>query len=176
MSDEPGGRVVIIDPVTGRVVGSLAVGKRPRGIRVLGDGQHLLVALSGSPVAGPGVDESKLPPGDRKADGIGLVDLRALKVSRVLRSGTDPEAFALSPDEKILYVSNEASQNGHSVNVGRPLMLPIVQPNHWRRLTRSNAVGTVPARVAGGADEQSDDDRLADGLGGCRDRRRHRGF
>jgi hypothetical protein len=75
---------------------ALAVGKRPRGIRVLGDGQHLLVALSGSPIAGPGVDEPKLPPGDRKADGIGLVDLRALKVSRVLRSGTDPEAFALS--------------------------------------------------------------------------------
>ena len=107
VSDEPGGRVAIIDPVAGTVVTALAVGKRPRGIRVLDDGQRLLVALSGSPIAGPGVDESKLPPGDRKADGIGIVDLRALKVERVLNSGTDPEAFALSPDEKTLYVSNE---------------------------------------------------------------------
>src|SRR5207253_636968 len=73
VSDEPGGRMVIVDPAAGTVVGTLAVGKRPRGIRVLNDGQTLLVALSGSPIAGPGVDESKLPPADRKADGIGVV-------------------------------------------------------------------------------------------------------
>ena len=99
--------MVIVDPASGKVVDTLAVGKRPRGIQVLNDGQQVLVALSGSPIAGPGVDESKLPPGDRTADGIGLVDLRTLKVARVLKSGQDPEAFALSPDEKTLYVSNE---------------------------------------------------------------------
>src|SRR6476659_2586208 len=107
VSDEPGGRMVIVDPVAGTVVGTLAVGKRPRGIRVLNDGQTLLVALSGSPIAGPGVDESKLPPADRKADGIGVVDLRAMKVSRIMTSGPDPETFALSPDEKTVYLSNE---------------------------------------------------------------------
>ena len=67
---------------------------------MLSDGQTLLVALSGSPIAGPGVDESKLPPADRKADGIGVVDLRAMKVSRIMTSGPDPETFAMSPDEK----------------------------------------------------------------------------
>lgn len=107
VSDEPGGRMVIVDPVAGTVVGTLAVGKRPRGIRLLNDGQTLLVALSGSPIAGPGVDESKLPPADRKADGIGVVDLRAMKVSRIMKSGPDPETFAMSPDEKTVYLSNE---------------------------------------------------------------------
>src|SRR5687768_9821083 len=107
VSDETGGRLVIVDPVAGIVVTALAVGKRPRGLQVLGSGEGVLVALSGSPIAGPGVDESKLPPADRKADGIGVVDLKALKVARVLRSGQDPESFALSLDEKTVYVSNE---------------------------------------------------------------------
>ena len=117
VSDEPGGRMVIIDPAAGTVVGSLAVGKRPRGIRVLNDGQHVLVALSGSPIAGPGVDESKLPPGDRKADGIGVVDVGKMDVVRVLKSGQDPETFALSPDEKTLYVSNEETSAMSAVDV-----------------------------------------------------------
>ena len=62
VSDETGGSVVVIDPAAGKVVERIAVGKRPRGIRLSRDGKELLVALSGSPIAGPGVDESKLPP------------------------------------------------------------------------------------------------------------------
>ena len=53
------------------------------------------------------VDESKLPPADRSADGIGMVDLASRKLERVYPSGPDPEAFDLSPDGKTLYVSNE---------------------------------------------------------------------
>src|SRR5215831_16642733 len=75
VSDETGGNIVVIDPVAGQVVDKIAVGKRPRGIRLSRDGKELLVALSGSPIGGPGVDESKLPPPDRTADGIGVVDL-----------------------------------------------------------------------------------------------------
>jgi YVTN family beta-propeller protein len=107
VSDETGGAVVIVDPVGGQVLERITVGKRPRGIRVLRDGTTLLVALSGSPIAGPGVDESKLPPADRSADGIGVVDLKTRKLVRMLPSGQDPESFDLSPDEKTLYVSNE---------------------------------------------------------------------
>jgi YVTN family beta-propeller protein len=107
VSDETGGAVVVIDPAAGQVVERIPVGKRPRGIRVSRDGATLLVALSGSPIAGPGVDESKLPPADRAADGIGVVDLSARKLVRTLPSGQDPEAFDLSLDGKTLYVSNE---------------------------------------------------------------------
>ncbi len=107
VSDETGGAVVVIDATSGQVIDRIAVGKRPRGIRISRDGTTLLVALSGSPIAGPGVDESKLPPADRAADGIGVVDLATRKVVRTLTSGQDPEAFDLSPDGKTLYVSNE---------------------------------------------------------------------
>jgi YVTN family beta-propeller protein len=65
------------------------------------------VALSGSPRAAPGVDESKLPPPDRAADGVGVVDLAARKLVRTYASGQDPESFDLSRDGKTLYVSNE---------------------------------------------------------------------
>ena len=107
VSDETGGAVVVIDPAAGQVLERIPVGKRPRGIRVSRDGHTLLVALSGSPIAGPGVDESKLPPADRAADGIGVVDLGTRKLLRTLPSGQDPEAFDLSVDGKTIYVSNE---------------------------------------------------------------------
>src|SRR5207249_1344859 len=90
VSDETGGNVVVIDPEAGKVVERIAVGKRPRGIRISKDGKELLVALSGSPIGGPGVDESKLPPADRTADGIGVVDLATSKLVRKYQSGQDP--------------------------------------------------------------------------------------
>jgi YVTN family beta-propeller protein len=107
VSDETGGVIVVIDPVTAQVVERISVGKRPRGLKVARDGKTLYVALSGSPIAGPGVDESKLPPADRAADGIGVVDLATRKLVRTLPSGQDPESFDLSLDGKTLYVSNE---------------------------------------------------------------------
>jgi YVTN family beta-propeller protein len=107
VSNEDGGDVVAVDPAAGTVVARIPVGKRPRGIRIAPDGRSLYVALSGSPKAGPGVDESKLPPADRAADGIGVVDIATRRLVKVLPSGQDPEAFDLSPDGKTLYVSNE---------------------------------------------------------------------
>lgn len=107
VSDETGGRVVVIDPATSSVVATIAVGKRPRGLRVSPDRKELFVALSGSPIAGPGVDESKLPPPDRAADGIGVIDLASGSLRRTLNGGQDPESFDVSLDGKLLYVSNE---------------------------------------------------------------------
>src|SRR5688500_10402981 len=79
VTDETGGNIVIVDPAAGAVVASIPVGKRPRGAHLSIDGTQLFVALSGSPIAPPGVDESTLPPADRTADGIGVVDLAARK-------------------------------------------------------------------------------------------------
>jgi YVTN family beta-propeller protein len=107
VSDETGGHVDIVDPAAGTLVDRIRVGKRPRGIVLSPDGSQLYVALSGSPIGGPGVDESRLPPADRAADGIGVVDLATRKVVRRYESGIDPEAFGLSPDGKTLYISNE---------------------------------------------------------------------
>jgi YVTN family beta-propeller protein len=107
VSDEIAGNVVAVDPAQGKVVATIPVGKRPRGIKLSRDGKLLLVAVTGSPMGGPNVDESKLPPGDRDADGIGVVDIAARKLTRVLKSGQDPEAFDLSLDGKTVFVSNE---------------------------------------------------------------------
>ena len=83
------------------------LGKRPRGIKASPDGTRLFVALSGSPPAPPGVDESTLPPPDRAADGVGVVDVETGEVVTVLRGGTDPEQVAVNPDGTRLYVANE---------------------------------------------------------------------
>ena len=83
-------------------VARIPVGKRPRGLRLSHDRKVLYVALSGSPRGGPGIDESKLPPPDRTADGIGVIDLATQKLVRTLPGGADPEAFDVTPDGKTL--------------------------------------------------------------------------
>src|SRR5215467_12431897 len=107
VTNETSGDLSVIDASTLKVVTTIPLGKRPRGIVASPDGARLYVALSGSPAAPPGVDEKTLPPPDRSADGIGVVDLRAGKLLKVLPSGTDPEQVALSPDGQQIYVANE---------------------------------------------------------------------
>jgi YVTN family beta-propeller protein len=107
VSDESGGNVVVVDPVAAKVIATIAVGRRPRGIVISADATRLYVALSGSPNGGPNVDESKLPPPDRRFDGIGVVDLQSHKLINTFPSNADPETFAISHDGKILYTSNE---------------------------------------------------------------------
>ena len=107
VSLEDSGEVVAVDPSSAAVVARIAVGKRPRGIKVAPDGKLLYVALSGSPRSGPGSDDSEPRPGDRAADGVGVVDLKSHTLLRTLTSGQDPEAFDVSRDGKTLYISNE---------------------------------------------------------------------
>lgn len=107
LSAEQSGEVVVVDPQAARVVARIPVGKRPRGLKISRDGKRLYVAKSGSPRGGPNVDESKLPPADRSADGIAVVDLASSKVVQTLPGGQDPETFDLTPDGSALYISNE---------------------------------------------------------------------
>ncbi len=142
VSDERGGNVVIVDPHTASVVARIPVGKRPRGIQVSPDHRRVYVALSGSPMGGPNVDESKLPPPDRRYDGIGVVDLDAQKLVNTYQSGADPETFALSRDGKILYVSNEDTGMLSAVDLMKGVVVSTV------------AVGSEPEGVAVSADGQ----------------------
>src|SRR5262249_56827124 len=109
VSKEDSGEIAVVAPEAGEVLQRISVGKRPRGIKLARDGKLLYVALSGSPAAGPGVDESKLPPPDRAADGIGVVDLTSYKLLRTFSSGQDPETFDVSQDGNRLFVSSEES-------------------------------------------------------------------
>ena len=69
VSNEDSGDISVLQASSGKLMATVAVGKRPRGLRVATDGSALYVALSGSPKGGPNVDESKLPAPDRSADG-----------------------------------------------------------------------------------------------------------
>jgi|ERR1700687_1235672 len=107
VTNERSGDLTIIDSANNEVVATVPLGKRPRGIHASLDGKTIYVALSGSAIAGPGIDESKLPPPDKKADGIGVFDVGANKLVKVIASGSDPEEFDLSKDGKLIYISNE---------------------------------------------------------------------
>ncbi len=107
VSNEISGDLSIIDSNTLEVVSTIPLGKRPRGIHPSPDGKTIYVALSGSPPAPPGVDESTLPPPDHSADGIGVFDIAQNKMVRTLKAGSDPENFDVSHDGKTIYVSNE---------------------------------------------------------------------
>jgi PQQ-dependent catabolism-associated beta-propeller protein len=117
VTNEDSGDVSVIDLAREEVIATVAVGKRPRGIRIGPDGRTALVALSGSPKAGPDSDEMKLPPPDRTADGVGLLDLGTLKLKKVLKSGQDPESFDVSGDGKMLFVSNEETAETSVVDI-----------------------------------------------------------
>jgi YVTN family beta-propeller protein len=105
-TNEHSGNLTVIDGKTFKPVATLPVGKRPRGIRPGPHDKELFIALSGSPIAGPGVDEDKLPPADKAADGIGVYDLATDKITRVITGVSDPEKLAVSKDGK-LYISSE---------------------------------------------------------------------
>ena len=117
VTNEYSGDLTVIAGGTNEVVATVPLGKRPRGIKVSPDRTQLFVALSGSPPAPPGIDESTLPPPDRSADGIGVVDIAAGEVVNVINAGTDPEQLALSTDGTRLYVANEDAGEASVVDI-----------------------------------------------------------
>jgi YVTN family beta-propeller protein len=107
VTNEASGDLTVIDPVKMEALSTAPLGKRARGIHPSADGKLIFVALSGSPFAPPGVDESTLPPADKSADGIGVFDVAQNKMLRKIPGGSDPEQFAIAQDGKLLFVSNE---------------------------------------------------------------------
>jgi PQQ-dependent catabolism-associated beta-propeller protein len=80
--------VSVVDGEALKVVDTIAVGRRPRGIEASPDGRRIYVAL-----------------GDD--DRFDVIDVASRKVVDTLPSGPDPERFAVSPDGARLYVANE---------------------------------------------------------------------
>src|SRR5260370_12393864 len=93
ISNEGSGDLTIIDPEKMEATATVPIGKRARGIHASADGKQIFLALSGSPFAPPGVDESTLPPPDKSADGIGIYDAAANKLLRKFPAGRDPQPF-----------------------------------------------------------------------------------
>src|ERR1700678_4159856 len=107
VTNEVGGDLTVIDSGNYNVIATVPLGKRPRGIHASPDRKAIFVALSGSPIAGPDVDESTLPPPDKSADGIGVFDVAQNKLVRMIKGGSDPENFDVSKDGTQLFISNE---------------------------------------------------------------------
>ena len=117
VTNERSGDLTVIDGATHEVLATVPLGKRPRGIQVSPDRTQLFIALSGSPIAGPGIDESTLPPADPSADGIGIVDIESLQLLRILRGVSDPEQLVVSRDGKHLYIASEDTGTAVVVDV-----------------------------------------------------------
>ena len=136
VSNEKSGDVTIIDGASLKVVGTVPVGKRPRGIHAGVDGKTVYVALSGTPIEGPPEldangnpifknkgkgkdddDDDDKAAADKSADGIGIVDVAQRKVLGKINVGSDPEEFTLSPDGAKIYVSNEDVKTASVVDI-----------------------------------------------------------
>jgi YVTN family beta-propeller protein len=156
VTNERSGDLSIIDASTLEVTATVPLGKRPRGIHASPDHRFLYMTLSGSPLAGPGVDESKLPPPDKTADGIGVFDVQQGKLVRTLQCGSDPENFDLTKDGRTIIVSNEDDAKAsfcdiasgkvtHTVPTGEEPEGVKVSPNGKFVYVTSETTGTISA-------------------------------
>ena len=128
VTNEKSGDVTVIDGSDFKVAATVPVGKRPRGIHFSPDGSVAYVALSGTPIEGPPqIDAHGNPIFDKKkdddenadktADGIGVLDVHAQKLTHKLNAGSDPEEFALSKDGRQIYISNEDTKTASVIDI-----------------------------------------------------------
>lgn len=131
VSNEKSGDVTIINGGDNQVLGTVPVGKRPRGIHGSPDGRTVYVALSGTPIAAPPQLDAQGNPvfrkakddddddgvkSDKSADAIAVLDVASRKVTGRIPAGSDPEEFSLSADGAKLYVSNEDVKTASVIN------------------------------------------------------------
>jgi YVTN family beta-propeller protein len=161
VSNEDGHSVTVLDADSAATIATIAVGKRPRGMKLNRDGSRLFVAVSGLPKCPPSVPDEECAKLERdlKADGIAVVDTAKQQVVKVLHAGSDPEQFALSRDGKRLFVANEDSAtlsvveiaNGtvvQRVPVGRePEGVAVTPDGRWILVTNEsdNSVSIIDA-------------------------------
>lgn len=129
VTNEKSGDVTVIDGSNLKVAATIPVGKRPRGIHLSPDGKVVYVALSGTPIEGPPQIDAHGNPifdkkkddddenADKSADGIGVLNVRAQKLTAKLNAGSDPEEFALSKDGRQIYISNEDTKTASVINI-----------------------------------------------------------
>jgi YVTN family beta-propeller protein len=156
VSNEDGNTVTVIDTVRGAVIATVPVGRRPRGLKLSHDGRLLYVAVSGLPKCPPKMPDAECEkqPRDLKADGIAVVDTATRHVVDLLKAGSDPEQFDVSPDGRRLFIANEDSstlsvidaKNGESLAslpVGREPEGVRMSPDGRFVLVTSETDGTV---------------------------------
>lgn len=163
ISNEDGQTITVIDTDKAETIATIAVGKRPRGLKLNRDGSRLYVAVSGLPKCPPTTPDAECAKFERdlRADGIAVIDTASLKVLKLLKAGSDPEQFDLSTDGRLLFVANEdAAQTSvldvasgeikARIAVGKEPEGVSVSPNgRWVLVTSEsdNAVSVIDART-----------------------------
>jgi YVTN family beta-propeller protein len=111
VSNEDGESVTVLDTQRAAVLATIPVGKRPRGLKLNRNGTLLYVAVSGLPKCPPSVPDEECAKlkRDLQADGVAVIDTATLKLTKLLKAGSDPEQFDLSRDGRRLFISNEDS-------------------------------------------------------------------
>ena len=122
VTNEKSGDVTVINGSDNKVLTTIALGKRPRGIHASPDGKTIYVALTGTPIAGPPSarkteDVAAGPQADKSADAIGILDVAKRRLTRRIAAGSDPEEFSLSADGTKLYVSNEDVKTASVIDI-----------------------------------------------------------
>ena len=107
VSNEGSGDLTVIDPVKMEALATVPLGKRARGIHAERRWNLIFVALSGSPFAPPGVDESTLPPPDKAPTASASSISRSRRCCAKSRADRTPNSSPSRKDGKLLYVSNE---------------------------------------------------------------------
>ncbi|HEX7253925.1 MAG TPA: hypothetical protein VF376_13665, partial [Thermoanaerobaculia bacterium] len=113
VSNEKSGTVTVIDAETDRVVDTVTVGSRPRGVQASPDRRRIYVAVS---------DKSS-----PKNEAIVAIDAATRKIIARYPSGTDPEQFAVSPDGRTIVIANEDASAATVLDLasGRTTTLPV---------------------------------------------------
>ena len=93
--------LAIVDPLAGKLINTVTIGQRPRGIALSKDQKTLYIATSDD-------------------DTIVVFDTDTLSVVDTLPSGEDPETFALNPPGNRRYVSNEDDNLVTVIDIARP--------------------------------------------------------
>src|SRR5688500_12003340 len=84
VTNEKSDDVTVIEAASGRVLATIPVGKRPRGVTASPDGRLIYVSNSNS-------------------DSVSVIDARSLAVVRTAPAGIDPEGLTLDPAGVALY-------------------------------------------------------------------------
>lgn len=143
VSNEDGHSVSVLDAQSGKLIATVPVGKRPRGLKLSHDGSRLYVAVSGLPKCPPTVPEAECAQmkRDLTADGIAVVDTRRLKLVGLLRAGSDPEQFDIGRAGRRLYVANEDTASVTVVDIPTAKVITRIPVGHAPEGVRTSPSG-----------------------------------
>jgi PQQ-dependent catabolism-associated beta-propeller protein len=129
VSNEASHDVSVVDLGARRVVATIPVGGRARGIQAAPGGRVIYVAVS---------DDS--PTIESSADAIVAIDVASLRVTGRIEAGTDPEQLAVSIDGRKIFAANEDAGTATVIDL------------RSRKTLSSAVVGIEPEGVAASPD------------------------